>query len=93
MNRLIEIRKKQFEIFRELTMFEESICCHQIPNAVHGTSTPDNDDTDETTSKTNHQKILQDRKRRQLECKLEEYELNIQSYEHSYQKEFIALNR
>lgn len=90
MNRLIEIRKKQFEIFRELALFEESICCHQISNAVPGTSTLDNVDTEDATSKTNHQKILQDRKRRQLECKLQEYELNIQSYEHSYQKEFNA---
>ena len=78
------IRKKQLKVFEQLTMFEQHILCHKIPNSLNSMEI----DIDEELSTNKRHKIIQDIKRRQLHNDLERYETTIQHYEHLYEEEF-----
>ena len=80
---LLTIRKKQFKIFEHLTMFEQRILCHQLPDSFNSVTTCN--DAEQSTNKQT--KIVQDLKRQMLDVKLQQYETNIQRYEHLYQQE------
>ncbi len=85
-NQMISIRRKQLKLFEELTMFEQRILCHQLPQSFHDI----NIDTDVQENVNKHKKNIQEFKRRMLNLELEKYEMKIQQYEHLYQEELIA---
>jgi hypothetical protein len=76
-------------------MFEQRILCHKLPNSFN-TITIDNNNNN---NNNNHQephcinkrnKMIQDLKRQLLNAELEQYELNIQHYEHLYQQGLVT---
>jgi hypothetical protein len=83
MDRLITIRKKQLKIFEDLTMFEQRILCHKLPNSFNNIEIQNN----EEQCVNKRHKIIQDLKRQMLHDELEQYEINIQQYEHLYEQE------
>jgi hypothetical protein len=83
---LIAIRKKQLKIFEDLTMFEQRILCHKLPNSFNSITINNN----EEQCANKHNKIVQDFKRQMLNVELEQYELKIQHYEHLYEQELVA---
>jgi hypothetical protein len=91
--RLITIRKEQMKIFEDMTMFEQQILCHKVPNNLFNSIQVDHIDQKEqcVANKRQQHKIIQDLKRRMLNVKLEKYEIQIQNYETQYEEELIAL--
>jgi len=84
---LITIRKKQLKIFENLTIFEQQILCHKVPNSLFNSIHVDHI---EEQCFNKHHKIIQDLKRRILNAKLEEYEIKIQNYDHRFEQELTA---
>jgi len=72
------------KIFENLTIFEQQILCHKVPNNLF--SSINIDQIEEQCVNKRH-KIIQDLKRRILNTKLEEYEIKIQNYEHQYEQQ------
>jgi hypothetical protein len=64
------------KIFEDLTMFEQRILCHELPNSFNSITI--NNHEEQCTNKRH--KIVQDLKRQMLNAKLEQYELKIQHY-------------
>jgi len=91
--RLITIRKEQMKIFEDMTMFEQQILCHKVPNNLFNSIQVDHIDQEEqcVNKRQQQHKIIQDLKRRMLNVKLEEYEIQIQNYESQYEEELTAL--
>jgi hypothetical protein len=85
-DRLLTIRKKQLKIFEDLTMFEQRILCHKLPNSCNSITI--NDIKEQCVNK--HNKMVQDLKRQMLNAELEQYELKIQHYEHLYEQELAT---
>jgi cell fate regulator YaaT (PSP1 superfamily) len=85
-DRLLTIRKKQLKIFEDLTMFEQRILCHKLPNSFNPITI--NDNKEQCVNK--HNKMVQDLKRQMLNAELEQYELKIQHYEHLYEQELAT---
>ncbi|UJR18760.1 hypothetical protein I4U23_005666 [Adineta vaga] len=85
--RLTSIRQKQLEVFEELTMFEQRVLCHQLPESLD--TVISNVDLQQLTKR--RYKMLQELKRVTLDAKLREYEQQIQDYEHLYQEDLISL--
>jgi hypothetical protein len=85
-DQLLKIRKKQLKIFEDLTMFEQRILCHKLPNSFNSITINNNEE--QCVIKRN--KMVQDLKRQMLNVKLEQYELKIQRYEHLYEQELAT---
>jgi hypothetical protein len=83
---LVTIRTKQLKIFEELTMFEQRILCRQLPHSFYSITTTN----PEEQCANKRTKIVQDVKRQMLNMQLEEYELEIQHYEHLYEQELAT---
>jgi hypothetical protein len=83
---LVTIRTKQLKIFEELTMFEQRILCRQLPHSFNSIATTN----PEEQCANKRTKIVQDVKRQMLYMQLEEYELEIQHYEHLYEQELAT---
>ncbi len=75
------------KIFEDLTIFEQQILCHKVPNNLFNSINVDH--IEEQCVNKRH-KIIQDLKRRMLNAKLEEYEIKIQNYEYQYEQELSA---
>ena len=75
------------ELFEELTIFEQRILCHKLPNSFDSIDIDLN--PQQCANKRN--KVIQEIKRQMLNVRIEEYESKIQHYEHLYQQEFDAL--
>ncbi|CAF1230505.1 unnamed protein product, partial [Rotaria magnacalcarata] len=82
-DQITTIRKKQLNIFEDLTIFEQRILCHSLPKKF--------DDipilTYQNLFGNEANKILQELKRRKLNDQLKNYELKLQHYEDLYQTE------
>jgi hypothetical protein len=85
-DQLLTIRKKQLKIFEDLTMFEQRILCHKLPNSFNSITINNN----EVKSVNENSKMVQDSKRLMLNAELEQYELKIQNYEHQYEQQLAA---
>jgi hypothetical protein len=83
---MITIRKKQLKIFQDLTMFEQRILCHKLPNSFDCIKV----DNNEKLCVNKRNKIIQDFKRRMLNVELEQYEVKTQHYEYLYEQELVA---
>ncbi|CAF4263437.1 unnamed protein product, partial [Rotaria magnacalcarata] len=98
-NRLITIREKQAEIWKEQLMLEIRIYCKFLPlnfdqleNFISPTNySPLNNTQKAIEMKNKHYKIIQEAKRQWLNYFLNIYEIKIQEYEQQYQNEFIKL--
>ncbi|CAF4593673.1 unnamed protein product, partial [Rotaria socialis] len=98
-NRLITIREKQAEIWKEQLMLEIRIYCKFLPlnfdhleNFISPTDyLPLNNNQKAIEIKNKHYKIIQEAKRQWLNYFLNIYEIKIQEYEQQYQNEFIKL--
>ncbi|CAF1560636.1 unnamed protein product, partial [Rotaria magnacalcarata] len=98
-NRLITIREKQAEIWKEQLMLEIQIHCKFLPqnfdqleNFISPTDySPLNNNQKAIEIKNKHYKIIQEAKRLWLNYSLNIYEIKIQEYEQQYQNEFIKL--
>ncbi|CAF4939805.1 unnamed protein product, partial [Rotaria socialis] len=83
LDQITTIRKKQLNIFEDLTKFERRILCHSLPKTF--------DDIPIVAyqnlfgNETN--KIMQELRRRKLNDQLKNYELKLQDYEDLYQTE------
>lgn len=84
-NQLIGIRMKQLKIFEKLIQFEQDILCHQLPNSMHSMEL---DIGNSDIAEDKRWKMLQDIQRRHIHRELEQYELDIQSYEQMFHNEF-----
>jgi len=84
---MISIRKKQVQVFQNMTIFEQQILCHQLPNSIHRIKIPN---SDKAFHENASDKSIQDFKRRILNIELEKYELSIQQYEYEFEQEFTA---
>ncbi|CAF3465161.1 unnamed protein product, partial [Rotaria socialis] len=99
LNRLITIREKQAEIWKEQLMLEIRIYCKFLPlnfdqleNFISPTDyLPLNNNQKAIEIKNKHYKIIQETKRQWLNYFLNIYEIKIQEYEQQYQNEFIKL--
>ncbi|CAF4187775.1 unnamed protein product, partial [Rotaria magnacalcarata] len=82
-DQITTIRKKQLNIFEDLTIFEQRILCHSLPKKF--------DDipilTYQNLFGNEANKIMQELKRRKLNDQLKNYELKLQHYEDLYQTE------
>ncbi len=83
---LLKLRQKQLKIFEDLTMFEQRILCHKLPNSFNSITINNN----EVKSVNENSKMVQDSKRQMLNAELEQYELKIQNYEHQYEQQLAA---
>ncbi|CAF1381114.1 unnamed protein product, partial [Rotaria magnacalcarata] len=98
-NRLIAIREKQAEIWKEQIMLEIRIHCKFLPqNFDHMENfispidyLPLNNNAKAIGIKNIRYKIIQEAKRQWLNYFLNIYEIKIQEYEQQYQNEFIKL--
>ncbi|CAF1506748.1 unnamed protein product, partial [Rotaria magnacalcarata] len=98
-NRLIAIREKQAEIWKEQIMLEIRIHCQFLPqNFDHMENfispidyLPLNNNAKAIEIKNKHFRIIQEAKRLWLNYSLNIYEIKIQEYEQQYQNEFIKL--
>ena len=84
---MILIRKKQLKVFEDMTMFEQQILCHKLPNSFNNIKTSINNEESNINACN---KIIQDFKRQMLHIKLEQYEIKIQQYEYQFEQEFTA---
>jgi len=84
---MISIRKKQLKVFEDMTMFEQQILCHKLPNSFNNIKTSINNEESNINACN---KIIQDFKRQMLHIKLEQYEIKIQQYEYQFEQEFAA---
>jgi len=78
------------KVFEAMTIFEQQILCHKLPNAFNHINIS-NDTEEEGTKK--QQKSIQDTKRRMLHMELERYETKIQHYERLYEQELDNSNQ
>jgi hypothetical protein len=83
---LLTIRKEQLKIFEDLTMFEQGILCHKLPNSYNSIMVNNN----EEQCINKRRKMVQELKRQMLHTELEEYEIKIQHYEYLYEQEITA---
>ncbi|CAF2065699.1 unnamed protein product, partial [Rotaria magnacalcarata] len=98
-NRLITIREKQAEIWKEQLMLEIRIHCKFLPQNFDHLEDfitsidylPFNNNQKAIEIKNNRYKIIQEAKRQWLNYFLTIYEIKIQEYEQQYQNEFIKL--
>ncbi|CAF2047118.1 unnamed protein product [Rotaria magnacalcarata] len=98
-NRLITIREKQAEIWKEQLKFETRIHCKFLPETfdrledffTHTDFLSLNNNTKMIEIKNKRYKIIQETKRQWLNYFLNIYEIKIQEYEEQYQNEFIKL--
>jgi hypothetical protein len=70
------------KIFEDLTMFEQRILCHELPNSINTINI--NNLQEECVNKRN--KMVQDLKRQMLNSELEQYETNTHQYETLYEQ-------
>ncbi|CAF3736301.1 unnamed protein product [Rotaria socialis] len=75
------MRKKQLNIFEDLTIFEQRILCHTLPKTFDGIPIA----TYQNLFENEANKIMQELKRRKLNDQLNNYELGLQHYEDLYQ--------
>ena len=75
----LKIRKKQLEVFEDLTMFEQQILCHELPSSFNSITINNNEE--QCVNKCN--KMVQDLKRQMLNTELERYE-------HLYEQELAT---
>ena len=80
---MVSIRKKQLKVFEDMTMFEQQILCHKLPNSFNSIKMWD----DKESHINGRTKIIQDCKRRMLNLELEQYEVKLQHYECLYEQE------
>ncbi len=40
---MILIRKKQWQVFQDMTMFQQQILCHKLPHSFNNIKMPNND--------------------------------------------------
>ncbi len=83
---MLAIRQKQMKIFENLTMFEQQILCHKLPNSFNNINLSNNQEY--STNQRN--KTIQEMKRDMLNSKLENYEMKIQHYEDLYEQELAT---
>jgi len=83
---MILIRKKHLKIFDDMTMFEQRILCHRLPNRFNSIEICNQ----EESHINQHHKITQDFKRRMLNIKLNQYEVETQHHECLYEQELIT---
>ncbi len=74
------------KVFENLTMFEQRILCHKLPNSFNNMDI--NDNQEYSVNKRN--KMIQELKRQMLNSKLEQYELRIQNYEDLYEQKLAT---
>ncbi|CAF2033706.1 unnamed protein product [Rotaria magnacalcarata] len=98
-NRLITIREKQAEIWKEQLMLEIRIHCKFLPQNFDHLENfispidylPLNNNQEAIEVKNKRFRIIQEAKRQWLNYFLNIYEIKIQEYEQQYQNEFIQL--
>ena len=78
------------KVFEEMTMFEQRILCHQLPEILDSAIIP-NLDIKQLSSR--RLKMLQELKRFTLNVELHEYENKIEHYENLYQQELASLQQ
>ncbi|CAF3336362.1 unnamed protein product [Rotaria socialis] len=71
------MRKKQLNIFEDLTIFEQRILCHTLPKKFDGIPIA----TYQNLFENEANKIMQELKCRKLNDQLNNYELGLQHYE------------
>jgi hypothetical protein len=76
------IRDQQLNIFEQMTMFQQRIVCHRLPQSLE--DIPERNDQKESVNVNN--KWIQEMKRQKLHLELEQYERQILDYEHRYQQ-------
>jgi hypothetical protein len=74
------------KVFENLTMFEQRILCHKLPNSFNNMDI--NDNQEYSVNKRN--KMIQELKRQMLNSELEHYELRIQNYEDLYEQKLAT---
>jgi hypothetical protein len=74
------------KVFENLTMFEQRILCHKLPNSFNNMDI--NDNQEYSVNKRN--KMIQELKRQMLNSELEQYELRIQNYEDLYEQKIAT---
>jgi hypothetical protein len=74
------------QVFENLTMFEQRILCHKLPNSFNTINMNNNQEH----SVNIRNKMVQDLKRHMLNLELEQYEIKIQHYEDLYEKELAT---
>jgi hypothetical protein len=80
---MLAIRQKQMQVFENLTLFEQRILCHELPNSFDSINT--HNSHEQCVNKRN--KMTQELKRQMLNSELEKYEMKIQHYEDLYERE------
>ena len=80
---MISIRKKQLKVFEDMTMFEQRILCHKLPNSFSFITSNNN----EESHVDGRHKMIQDFKRRMLNTELGRYEVEIEQYEYQIEQE------
>ena len=75
------------KLFKELTIHEQRILCHQLSNSFDCIKT----DVDREQCINKRNKNIPELKRRMLNVELEQYENKIEHYEHLYQQDLNAL--
>ena len=79
------------KISESLTILEQRILCHQLPNSFNSITTDDSNEEQQQQNVNKQNKIIQDLKRQILNIELEEYEMRIQHYDYLYEQELTAL--
>ncbi len=74
------------KVFKDLTMFEQRILCHQLPSTYNSIRINDN----QQHCANKHDKMMQDLKRQMLNKELEQYEMEIQHFEDLYDQELLT---
>jgi hypothetical protein len=74
------------KVFEHLTIFEQQILCHKLPNSFNSINI--NNNQEQCVNKRN--KMIQDLKRQMLNAELEQYEIKIQYYEDMYEQELAT---
>jgi hypothetical protein len=75
------------KLFKELTIHEQRIPCHQLSNSLDYIKA----DIDQEQCINKRNKIIQGLKRRMLNVELKQYENKIEHYEHLYQQDLNVL--
>ncbi len=74
------------KVFEDLTMFEQRILCHELPNSFNSITIHDKQEH----CVTKCDKMVQYLKRQMLNTELERYEMEIQQYEDLYEQELAT---
>jgi hypothetical protein len=86
-DQLLTIRQQQMKVFEDITMFEQRILYHQVPDSFDNI----NISVNKEYPVTKRSKVVQELKRQMLNSELENYEIKIQHYEDLYEQGLATL--